>query len=571
MVSGPDGRTIVCVVVTTLLVTAAAAPVPPSTQSAKVWYRDSDGTPFTYPESTLTSLANKTDSAIVFTGGGVRSYTCTMGYLAGLLQAGLLDKPKYIGGVSGGSWAVSTYVYAQLGTKGVAATDEELLCGPVTPPGNLSMTELKHMSPTCARASGNIPLGETFFSNLADPSIAWTEVWSRTVSQIYLETMGIAKDAYFSYDTATVADVTQRNPSLANAPFVLPQPGRPFMVVGTTLLGPDGALENRSWIGNEGTALYFGQPHVQNVTYTIEHFRDTKRVTFPVGGFIEPWAVGSTLASGATRPAASGDVVKVHPSPTPFRLRELIGMSSFVIGGAISRWAPELSLLTPRFATWPRDVSSTREPNLTYADGGCVENLPIIPMLRRRVKRIVAFINAEGSLAPASVWNPATDKYRETYMDDYVPGYFGVVPPAQVGYYTGRDQVFPTSDFAPVVSALQAAMATGKGAIATTNHTTVANAWWGVDAGITVTITWVYLTRMSAWEGALPASLQSHVVPTHNPTNPQSLPTSGPFVNFPHFDDVEQPSLTPAQANLLAEMTGWTVGANLDTFAQALS
>jgi hypothetical protein len=129
-----------------------ALPMSDSDHTVQVWYTENLAD-FIYPEASLPSLANKTDAAILFTGGGVRSYTATMGYLAGLRDAGLLDKPRYIGGVSGGSWAVATYNYAQLGAPGVATTDEELLCE-VVPPENITLDGLKEIAPTCARLSG---------------------------------------------------------------------------------------------------------------------------------------------------------------------------------------------------------------------------------------------------------------------------------------------------------------------------------------------------------------------------------------------------------------------------------
>lgn len=149
--------------------------------------------------------------------------------------------------------------------------------------------------------------------------------------------------------------------------------------------------------------------------------------------------------------------------------------------------------------------------------------------------------------------------------------YFGVMPSGQFGYDTSRDQVFPKADFPRVVSALQSSMAMGKGAIATTNLTTIENVWWGVRGGISVTVTWVYLSRASAWEARLPESVRKHVIPESDPSNPQNLPKSGPFENFPHYDDITQTSLTASQANLLADMTGWIISANIDTFRAALT
>mmetsp|Transcript_11118 Transcript_11118/g.33266 ORF Transcript_11118/g.33266 Transcript_11118/m.33266 type:complete len:567 (-) Transcript_11118:1702-3402(-) len=557
-----------------LAVVLGAPAVQGDTLDAKVWYTQIPGK-FAYPEADASSLATKTNSAIVFTGGGVRSYTCTLGYLAGLRDAGLLDKPRYIGGVSGGSWAVAAYVYAQLGSPGVAANDEELLCS-VADPANLTMDGLNTIPDGCARKSGTVSLTETLVEEYFEHGVAAGELWSRTISKIYLESQGISDTAYFTQSKATLSDITAANPELGSETWVLPVDSRPFMVVGTTMVGPDLLLSdaNHSWIQQEGTPLYFGMPDLMNITYELSHVDPftPKTLTLPVGGFIEPYAVGSTPV-GPAEQVPSGGTIKTTPGPNPFYLRELIGMSSFVAGGVTSSVLPAsvASGLSPKFANFPRDGTTTDDHVMVYADGGLKENMPLIPMIRRRVAKVVGFINAETALAPSSVWNPATDPVSSEVVDDYLAGYFGIVSPGEFGYDTTRDQVFDKADFAPTVAALQAAMATGKGAIATTPLTTIENTWWGVPAGIKVTVTWVYLTRMTAWEAELPADIQANVVPKKNPSDPSSLPTSGPFENFPHYTDVAQSSLTAPQANLLADMMGWTIGANLDVFKDALS
>jgi hypothetical protein len=110
----------------------------------------------------------------------------------------------------------------------------------------------------------------------------------------------------------------------------------------------------------------------------------------------------------------------------------------------------------------------------------------------------------------------------------------------------------------------------GTGAIATAELTTVANPFWAIEPGFKVNMTFVYLSRAVAWEALLPDEVRAHVVPAKQPTNPASTAKKGPFKNFPHYSDVGQLELSLAQANLLADLTGWTVLQNKEIFAELL-
>jgi predicted acylesterase/phospholipase RssA len=55
-------------------------------------------------------LATRSDSGIVFSGGGVRAYSCTLGQLRALHDLGVLDKTRHVTGISGGSWATSVFM-----------------------------------------------------------------------------------------------------------------------------------------------------------------------------------------------------------------------------------------------------------------------------------------------------------------------------------------------------------------------------------------------------------------------------------------------------------------------------
>jgi hypothetical protein len=79
----------------------------------KAWKSDSKYlTAQDFPETAaLPELQAKPSTAIGFSGGGARAMIGTFGFLAGLRDLGLLDKIRYMGGISGGSWATTVYLY----------------------------------------------------------------------------------------------------------------------------------------------------------------------------------------------------------------------------------------------------------------------------------------------------------------------------------------------------------------------------------------------------------------------------------------------------------------------------
>ena len=81
--------------------------------------------------------------------------------------------------------------------------------------------------------------------------------------------------------------------------------------------------------------------------------------------------------------------------------------------------------------------------------------------------------------------------------------------------------------------ALQDAAAAGEGAVVTYEHTTVDNEWWGINAGMKVKVTWVYLSRVLNWEKELPAEVQKHL--NKNQEDPSlKAPLFSKFSSFPY-------------------------------------
>lgn len=143
-----------------------------ATYSARAWFGPD------FPEAEVVrARAQAHDSAaritaLAFSGGGVRSYSCVIGQLRALIDMELMDSVDYIGGVSGGAWATSVFTFYRRGTDGVAASDEELL-GELVTPGNETLASLKTMPPkTSMRIAATKSVVTTALKYVVTPGIA---------------------------------------------------------------------------------------------------------------------------------------------------------------------------------------------------------------------------------------------------------------------------------------------------------------------------------------------------------------------------------------------------------------
>ena len=163
---------------------ASATAVPPELVEARVWRgSERDGTP-SFPELELPDLQAKPHSGIAFSGGGLRSYTSTLGYLRGLLDVNLLQQTRYITGVSGGAWAsVVVSYYNPAAGPHVPQNDSELL-GWYYPPQLLDDQMLSYLSERSAHFASTRGLA----TNLE--GVAATD-WVKQIEEVFFKPLGI--------------------------------------------------------------------------------------------------------------------------------------------------------------------------------------------------------------------------------------------------------------------------------------------------------------------------------------------------------------------------------------------
>jgi hypothetical protein len=592
--------------------------------STKLWARpdlrlEAQSTPF------------RDDLAICFTGGGSRAYVAALGQLAALRQLGLLEHARTIAAVSGGAWATAAYCFGQ--------QPESQLLGDIIPPAKLTWPTLREPPlpayGAVVRASFAGELARATVGGAA-PFAAWREAVHRCI----LDPIGVPSDCPISWSAQTVADIRRRCPSLSDTRFVTCPPRRPLPLLGAALLGPASsapfALDTREFTMLEVTPLYAGVATAQ---------RCTEGST--VGGYVEPFAWGAAPRGGGLKPFARRAVSPIDglaDSP-PLSLESALAASSFFVGanlasaGAADGAAPaaedgaapdrrqqlrRTARRTVRRVTAPRPAllrgaasavgaavtaaapslgasvdywsPLDAEPRATpylLGDGGSVANPPLISLLQRRYSRVLCCVNVGDALPPLADWDPYDPAVpvHPSFSDD-LPAFFGLAHPSTSGSpnankQTERNHVFATADFAPMIRALQRAQAEGAGAVATVEHVTVANAWWGVPAGRKVRVTWSYICRAPKWEAALPADVREALPDAKGGAFSAARASTAGFVasvvrqvgpggggdgvldGFPQYP-LTRLQLSAEQATALFQLSGWCLLQRGEALKEAL-
>lgn len=544
--------------------------------NARAWKSSADyPTAADYPETEL--LKSKPNTALAFSGGGSRAYIATMGYLAAIRDLDLLKNVRYIGGISGGGWATTTFTFVQ------NVTDDNIFLGEIVAPEDIKLEDLKKMDPACARS---LPYKDVTVMMLEamKNGLSAAAAWSYAISKTYLEPVGIKPGLRFSWDADSVADIKRRNPELVDEEFAIPtMSNRPFPVIGTALVGPlEGApfipsTQNFSMI--EITPLYVGTMKNLDVDFKYKGFGRVH--TKHVGGVIEPFAfsrTGGAAPSHGLCKKASTAILEVPEPENALDLQFAAGTVSYAPGALMeSILLPTAAeALSMKFNYWsPSEEVKPDFTTMMFADGGSYQDVPLIQFMQRRVPKIMCFFDTQTPLQPFEDWDVNTDVPSLDQITNDLSGFFGVLTTDDPrwmdrSFEMERNQVFAAADYSRVVTALQTVQQVGTGIFASFNLTTVENAWWGIPAGLTFEVTFAYLGRLKQWEALLSPEMRELVVPQDNAADLSVLIDHGPFRHFPNYATLGG-MCNAERSNLLADMVGWSVLQNADLFRHMLS
>ena len=509
-------------------------------------------------------------AGLCISGGGSRSLSAAMGQLRGLASLGLLEKFGWMSTVSGGTWASSLFNWAP------ESISDEMLLGPL----ELDPSKLEWDSGSAARnlsildghaigsAATRVGIAEMLAEAIAlyHSGTPVGELWSRAIGKLVLEPFGLgdSPSRYFTWTPWWLKNtILNHNRGLEAADFVTTRPNRPYMITNSTLFYPPdpparavrpGAIATAWEVGHEveSTPIGVGIPP-----------------GFPLAGPPKPGEPGSSdLGGGWIDAFAMGSVspqkvdpdrrFKVPVPPSRFRLSDAAGLSSLafaydVIDAAHQSGIHYLDDMVPTVQVWPvlnaAQLPRNAAREYLFGDGGNLENQGIMPLLRRGLKKVVAFVNTETQL---SLQGPN----QEVVVGSDVSPLFGLEWDSSRGTYVPIsssspfrfNRVFDSSTFDDLRSQLWARTQAGATALAVQTKVKVyENNHYGIPEG-EVGVLWYYLNPVQSWWDGLSDWVKAAV--DIEPWN---------YLYFPNYGTVSQLHLNNHQVNLLAHLASWNV------------
>ncbi len=179
--------------------------------TTKTWSNLNDSTPDRFPERALPQFSGRSSNitrGACFSGGGKRSYAATVGQLRALEEIGLLDHMDYVSVVSGGSWALAVFLYAQesrASLLGAFRQPSELTSDLLLQPFSQDMSMGKAISIEDSPGFELLDLDELF----AEPDM----VWLNAVADNIFSPFGLhdkARRCHFTLNSETKVRANER-------------------------------------------------------------------------------------------------------------------------------------------------------------------------------------------------------------------------------------------------------------------------------------------------------------------------------------------------------------------------
>ena len=511
--------------------------------NARIWNTEAD--PASFPEIDDTDglavpwLRNKPDLGVAFSGGGTRSASATLGQLRGLRKTGLLEQVRYISAVSGGSWAATPYTYLPEGY------DEELFLGDAKEPAALSIEDFSRVEEgSLARAISNTVITDDFLWDAI--TLGGDETFSRAIGRLFLAPFDLNDTRrFFTFHDGARDAVLAGNRQADDAQYYLEKQdfytartGRPYLIVGGTILRLDNTGYSRQKMQCEYTPLYTGVRRL---------FPGAGRRGVPIGGgYVESFAYDS--ASPREQWDAHRWRVKLGRKRFRFTLSDVIGSSGAAPAELLE--SKRLSFLGfPEFRHWPiHRLGEISDEEYGHGDGGHLENLGIMPLLARHVKNIIVFVNTKTRFRPRAQQDP--------YAASLEPLFHSVVDREDEDAEFETNVVFEDDGkFSALIAGLKKRKAAGRTLIHCDTYIVKPNSHYRIDNRYEVNVCWIYNETVKTWSEAL---------------NEKPRTLVGALTRFPHYRTFFQNppkiiDLSLAEVNALAHLSCWNVTANEET------
>ena len=515
-------------------------------------------------------LSSRRSFGIAFSGGGTRAASATWGQLRAINELGWLQQARYLSAVSGGAWTVIPFAFLPddpgirdpcpqktMPEKTRRELDRRFLEA-YKAPEELEYCDLKHQTGSFIESLSKTRILGLFLSRFL---LRQDETYSRALGKRFLDRIGQYNNQPGSPDNQLepkhryfVAHCGQRNriadasDDLIRDDFTVMTRGRPFLIAGSSLLAKKRfAKKDRDFYPVEITPLYTGVPE----PFELDSGRHVG------GGYVESPAYDSFERTFVKQPNPVMVVKKrVTRKWVRHRYRFTLSDAMGATGAAPARVIRALGwnlIGFPEFNHFAIGEETTRTFEYAHGDGGHIDNLGLIPLLRRGTESLLVFVNSQQAFRrQAGIW--LYDKALRRVFEEE-----GWLADSQG---SRRQALLDPRDLAPIVEAFARAKQSpiGRPLVHCGRFRALDNQRFGIRR-YRPRICWVYLDRTQQWLDALPDSPKLFKSLKRESSSPFHK-----FRGFPHYKTFLQRGwkgrvidLSEEQVNALAHLTAWTV------------
>ena len=492
--------------------------------TTRVW--ESKRLRFDFPELSdpilkVAGLGEKPEIGVAFSGGGTRAASAGLGQIRALHHLDLIKNVRYFSCVSGGAWTCVPYTFLPSMVKERYISEDEFL-GKVEPdPSKLKMDFLsdldeRSMAKAISKSTVVKRVIKQYWRGAGDESYA------RAIGDIFLRPFALNDlSKFFTLNDISRDAIIANNPDMRINDFYKVERDRPYLIVGATVL-------RKKDLHFELTPLYVGS--------WKEHLGLGASGRPIGGGYVEPIAFDSQAPDNYSFKKVAK--TRLGKSKHKFTLSDVIGTS----GSAPAKVVRDLGITWagfPEFRHWPPSAPSFYgDKEYEFGDGGILENLGIMPLLKRQMKRIVVFVN---TAKPLKKKNPLV----RTQINTSVRALF-----RQTGNFT-LNHIFPIRQFEDLIKGLLSAQAAEGPVVFEDEYDVITNRHYGIQGGWRVKILWVYNDKVNRWKKNLPPDTRQRLA-------------DGSFGAFPHYATFLESKgrlidLTNHQVSLLAHLSCWNI------------
>jgi hypothetical protein len=487
---------------------------------------------FVFPEDQLESLKGKESLGITFSGGGTRSASLSMGQLRALNNIGVLQRAKYMCGVSGGSWATVPFTFLD------RAISDQTFLGAYAKPGEITLDMLKAVPKySLTYAIVNSKIGDKILRNIDLNNGLFCNI----VAQIFLKPFNLDNaKKFFTYNKQTLDAILSKNAKLGVKDFYLvnPQNNRPYYIAGGTLLRPK--LKRYQF---EMSPLYVG------VNNLFKNAGSGGKYDIG-GGYVSAYGFNTDSPKSKEGATVEARLAKVNDR---LNLGDVVGVS----GAAPAEYAERFGLKNigfPKFKYWCNfnDPVKAQQKKYDFGDGGILENLGIMPLLKRKVQKIIVFVNGSTPITGGG----------DKQISSSIPALFRPLKNVY-GAKDFKDNIVfgnQLDKYNLLVSDLMEKIKNGHAPIHVNTYHVTKQPHYNITDEYDVKVMWVYNAPVADWENQLNIDVKYLL---HN---------DNMFKDFPYYKTfLENPpeiiQLRPEQANMAAHLSSWIIESNHDLFA----